>query len=162
MGELGVLVAVAVSGFVAAWVSRLIAGTLVTPLLYLDASSVPSMTHHWWIVTLTGALLQAVLAAVILMLLLPSLSGRWIGFEPAFGSMLVGNLIGGSLLLWFASARLSGNAGVAPAVWVIAVSCALLGLAVVSVLVMWGSRLTARPRAAVYPPGAFAELRRRG
>ena len=45
MGELGVLVAVAVGGFVSAWVSKLIAGTLVTPLLYLDASCVPSMTH---------------------------------------------------------------------------------------------------------------------
>ena len=162
MGELGVLVAVAVSGFVSAWVSRLIAGTMMAPLLFLTGADVPPMTQHWWIVAVTGALLQAALGAVILMLLLPSLSGRWIGFEAACGSMLVCNLIGGSLLLWFTSQRLNSDTCVTPAVWLIAVSCALLGLAVVSVLVMWGSRLTARPRAAVYPPGAFAELRRRG
>src|SRR3954464_2837392 len=111
MGELGVLVAVAVSGFVSAWVSRLIAGTMIAPLLFMTGADVPSMTQHWWIVAVTGALLQAALGDVILMLLLPSLSGRWIGFEAACGSMLVCNLIGGSLLLWFTSQRLNGATG---------------------------------------------------
>lgn len=160
MGELGVLVAVVASGMVGAWVSRLIAGTMIAPLLYLTSATVPPLTDHWWLVLLVGALVQAAISGVLLKMLLPSLSGLWIDFEPACAAMLVGNLIGGALLLWIGSERLNGHAGVVPALWVVAASSALLGLAVSSVIVMVGAQRRPRPRARAYPPGSFGELRR--
>ena len=70
----GVLVGVAVSGAAGAWVTKLVVGSVAAPLFFFTADDAPTLTPHWKMVLVGGGLLQALVGALLLVVLLPSLS----------------------------------------------------------------------------------------
>ena len=98
MRGLGVLVAVAVSGYVGAWITKLVVGAVAAPLFFLSAEDAPTLTQHWKAVLIAGGLMQAFVAALLLVVIMPSLSGYRIDVGPAFAAMLIGNMVAGLAL----------------------------------------------------------------
>src|SRR4029079_10901092 len=90
MRGLGVLVAVAVSGFVGAWITKLVIGAVSAPLFFFGADDAPTRTVHRKSVLIAGGLLQALLAALLLVVLKPSTSGYRIDLRPAVGAVALG------------------------------------------------------------------------
>ena len=95
MRGVGVLVGVAVSGVAGAWVTKLVVGSVTAPLFFFGAEEAPTLTPHWKLVLVGGGLLEAMVAALLLAVLLPSLSGYRIDVGPAFAAMLIGNMVAG-------------------------------------------------------------------
>jgi hypothetical protein len=155
----GVLVGVAVSGAAGAWVTKLVVGSVAAPLFFFTADDAPTLTPHWKMVLVGGGLLQALVGALLLVVLLPSLSGYRIDVGPGFAALLVGDMVAGLSLLILGQARMHASAEYLPTLAVDTVACALLGLGVSSVLVLAGVRGRRAP-AGTYPAGSFGELRR--
>lgn len=159
MRGVGVLVSVAVSGAAGAWVTKLVVGSVTAPLFFFDAEKAPTLTPHWKLVLVGGGLLEALVAALLLVVLLPSLSGYRIDVGPGFAAMLIGNMVAGLAPLSIGEARIHASAAYLPTLALDTLACALLGIGVSSVLVLAGVRGRRVP-AGAYPAGSFGELRR--
>ena len=114
MRGVGVLVGVAVSGAAGAWVTKLVVGSVTAPLFFFGAEKAPTLTPHWKLVLVGGGLLEALVAALLLVVLLPSLSGYRIDVGPGFAAMLIGNMVAGLALLIIGEARIHASAAYLP------------------------------------------------
>jgi len=159
MRGLGVLVAVAVSGFVGAWITKLVIGAVSAPLFFFGADDAPTLTVHWKSVLIAGGLLQALLAALLLVVLMPSTSGYRIDLGPAFVAMLIGDMAAGLALLIIGEMRIHAHAAYLPTLGLDTLACALLGVGVSALIATIGVRQRPAPVGS-YPAGSYGELRR--
>jgi hypothetical protein len=159
MRGLGVLVAVAVSGYVGAWITKLVVGSVAAPLFFIYADDAPTLTEHWKAVLIAGGLVQALMAALLLVVIMPSLSGYRIEVGPAFAAMLIGNMVSGIALLVIGEARIHAHAAYLPTLTLDTLATALLGIGVSALIATAGVRTHHAPPGS-YPAGSFGELRR--
>ena len=159
MRGVGVLVGVAVSGVAGAWVTKLVVGSVTAPLFFFGAEEAPTLTPHWKLVLVGGGLLEAMVAALLLVgapavaVRVPDRRrpGLRRDADRQHGRRLA--------LLIIGEARIHASSAYLPTLALDTLACALLGIGVSSVLVMAGVRGRRVP-AGAYPAGSFGELRR--
>ena len=109
--KLPVWLTVFVSGLVGSWAGGLVAGLLVVPMLYGADRAHNDLSHVWIALSLGSALAQAAITALVLMVLLPSMSGIRVGFGTALVATICGYLVSTILLVLLFHAAIHDNVG---------------------------------------------------
>jgi hypothetical protein len=165
--NLPVWLTVFISGLVGSWAARLVAGLFVIPLLYGAHNAARDPTNVWIVLSLGSAAGQALLTALLLTALLPSLSGRHVGFGTALVATICGYLVSTILTILLFHATIesnvmaAGGSGMMPAFGLAALLLPIAGIAVTTwMLTSSSTGGSGGDTSHLYPASFYDEIRK--
>ena len=168
--KLPVWLTVFVSGLVGSWAGGLLAGLLVVPMVYGADRAHHDLSQVWIVLSLGSALAQAAITALVLIGLLPSMSGIRVGFGTALVATICGYLVSTILLVLLFHAAIhdnvaaTGGAGALPALGFASLLLPIAGIAVTTWMITSsaGAGGGGGDKSHLYPASFYDEMRRRG
>ena len=161
--SLPVWLTVFVSGLVGSWAGGVLAG-LVGPILFGAANAHDDLTNLWMLLSLGSAFVQAALTALVLMALLPSLSGIRVGFGTALIATICGYMVSTILFVLLfhtaihSNATAAGGAGVLPGLGLASLLLPVAGIAVTTWMITSSSGGAGTDKSHLYPPSFDDEI----
>jgi hypothetical protein len=164
--SLPVWVTVFVSGLVGSWIGGVVAGMVVVPILFGAANTHQDLTNLWILLSLGSAVAQAAFTALILMALLPSMSGIRVGFGTALIATICGYMVSTILFVLLfhtaihSNATAAGGAGVLPGLGLASLLVPIAGIAVTTWMITSLSGGAGADKSHLYPPSFYDEIRK--
>lgn len=165
--NLPVWLTVFISGLVGSWAARLVAGLFVIPLIYGAQNADRDLSHIWIVLSLASAAGQALLTALLVVALLPSLSGIRVGFGTALVATICGYLVSTILMILLFHATVdsnlmaAGGAGMMPAFGLAALLLPIAGIAVTTwMLTSSSTGPSGGDTSHLYPASFYDEIRK--
>jgi hypothetical protein len=165
--NLPVWLTVFISGLVGSWAARLIAGLFVIPLIYGAQNADRDLSDIWIVLSLASAAGQALLTALLVVALLPSLSGIRVGFGTALVATICGYLVSTILMILLfhatvdSNATAAGGAGMLPAFGLAALLLPIAGIAVTTwMLTSSSTGRSGGDTSHLYPASFYDEIRK--
>ena len=162
-----------VSGLVGSWAGGLLAGLLVVPMVYGADRAHHDLSQVWIVLSLGSALAQAggQPMALVLIGLLPSMSGIRVGFGTALVATICGYLVSTILLAAllphaaiYDNVAATGGAGALPALGFASLLLPIAGIAVTTWMITSsaGAGGGGGDKSHLYPASFYDDMRRRG